>query len=583
MKLGLDIGAGNITAVALNNGLRIIRKAIEGKPRERTVEVLQQFEDGEYEVGVTGINGKAIAEILEILHTPNAVAVLEGIRRYHPDARSVFDIGKENSSHYSIHYEDGELVLEDFATNPLCGAGGGALIEKMARRLNMSLEEFVQAAYDAEVAANISARCAVFAESDVTHHYQRGTKADGIAAGLCQVLARNFVNGICRGKTKEPIFLLGGVGMNKAVVRFLKEGTGKEVIIPKDFLYLKAAGCAHYARQRFELRDVIEKLKNFRKDVCGLLSLKLLEGIRVSYEVIDRQNGNEVTLSVNRDYNLSGRTRVYLGLDVGSVSTKAVLLDENGRFILGLYERTSGKPLDAVTDVMKRLGNIELGGKKIKELVDVLEAGVTGSGREIAADWISVPGKRAVVKNEITAQAQGAVYFFPDADTVFEIGGQDSKYIKIQDGKVVDNEMNKVCAASTGSFLEEQAKILGISIKGDFARLALASRNPCDLSEKCAVFMASSLLSYQDSPLEDRCAGLAYAICRNYLNRVAKEVGQNVVFQGAVAFNQAVVAGFETLLEKRIQVPKYPDLTGAIGIAMIAIQSYKKNERRKVA
>jgi len=561
----------------------VIRKPVEGKPRERTIQTLEELGDGEYETGITGINGAMISEILGISHMPNAVAVIEGIRKYHPDARTVFDIGKENSSHYSLR-DEGGLVLKEFATNPLCGAGGGALIEKMARRLGLSLDDFVSSAFNAEVAANISARCAVFAESDVVHHFQRGTRTDGIAAGLCNVLARNFVNGICKGKqTEAPIYLLGGVGMNKAVVKFLEVAVGNKIIIPEDFLYVKAAGCAHYASQRFQLRDMAERLRSFRRVVSGLPPLELMSGVEVSYEIIDKSGGNEVTLSVNRDYILSEKNRVYLGLDVGSVSTKAVLLDQEGRFILGLYERTSGKPLNAVSDVMKRIGGLEFGGKKVKQLVDkehVLEAGVTGSGREIAADWISDATRgRAVVKNEITAQARGARYFFPDVDTVFEIGGQDSKYIRIQDGRVIDNEMNKVCAASTGAFLEEQARILGISIRGDFARLALAARNPCDLSEQCAVFMASSLLSYQDSPLEDRCAGLAYAICRNYLNRVAKEVGNNIVFQGAVAFNQAVVAGFETLLERRVRVPRYPDLTGAIGIAMIAKQNYEGGEK----
>jgi predicted CoA-substrate-specific enzyme activase len=182
-----------------------------------------------------------------------------------------------------------------------------------------------------------------------------------------------------------------------------------------------------------------------------------------------------------------------------------------------------------------------------------------------------------IVRNEITAQARGARFFVPGVQSVFEIGGQDSKYICLKEGMVVDNEMNKACAASTGSFLEEQARILGIKIEEQFADAALGSRTPCSLSEKCAILMASSLAHYHASPVGDKCAGLARSVCYNYLNRVVgnRKLGGPIVFQGAVAFNRAIVAGFETILDQPIYVPPYPHLTGAIGIANIARDDYQ--------
>lgn len=582
-KLGLDIGSGSINAVLLDDGfrkLKYVRRPIEGSAVKHTLSVLEEIcDDPEFELGVSGVNGMKISEIVGIPFILDAVSVLKGMEILHPDARTVFDIGKEKSSAYWVRKENCRISLDDFSTNSLCSAGGGALIEKMSRRLEFpSIDGFVSAACSSKIPATISARCSVFAESDVVHHFQRGAAVNDIAAGLCQVLARNFVNNICNGRAvREPVYLLGGVASNKAVVKFLEQEVGKKVIVPDDFLEVKPVGAVcSTPLTKVRLNDVRHKLVSYSPPQRSSMHPLKSDGSqqKLPYKVIDVSSTNEVLLSLNENYGFVGGKKVgaFLGLDVGSVSTKAALIDGNGVFILGLYERTRGKPIDAVIDVIKRVGELDVYGKKVKDLVDVLESGTTGSGRHVAAKIIGA----GVVKNEITAQAAGATYFFPDVETVFEIGGQDSKYIRLEDGMVVDNEMNKVCAASTGSFLEEQAKVLGIDIARDFGGYALNSRNPCSLSEKCAVFMASSLLAYQDSPLEDRCAGLAYSICTNYLNRVAKKdrVGGKIVFQGAVAFNRAVVAGFETILNSKVSIPTYPHLTGAIGIAKICRELY---------
>jgi len=588
-RLGLDIGSGSISAVLLDERfekLKSLRKGISGDVIPQTIRTLDELcRDSEYEVGITGMNGKQVSEMTGIPFVLDAVSVLEGMELLHPDARTVFDIGKEKSSAYIVSNEGSKLNLVDFSTNSFCSAGGGALIEKMSSRLEFStLDDFVCAAMNAKNTAKISARCSVFAESDVVHHFQRGAVVNDIAAGLCQVLARNFVNNICKGKDIEkPIYLLGGVAMNKAVVNFLIQEVGKKIIVPEDFLEVKAIGAAYAATSKNKIQEVKQSLLSYKHEIPSSrppLRLHSDYSSELPYEVIERSNGNEILLSINKNYRFSGsgKTKAFLGLDVGSVSTKQVLLDGNKVFILGLYERTRGKPIDAVKDVIGRTGNLELYGRKIKDLVDVVESGTTGSGRVVAAKIIDA----GVVKNEITAQAAGASYYYPDVRTVFEIGGQDSKYISLDNGVVVDCEMNKVCAASTGSFLEEQARVLDINIEKDFEGYALTSESPCRLPERCAVLMASSLLFYQKSPLEDKCAGLAYAIILNYLNRVAKkdQVGDIIVFQGAVAFNKAVVAGFETLLGKRVYVPEYPHLTGAIGVARISKQEYEKRRHR---
>jgi len=577
-RLGLDIGAGSLNAAVVDNegNIQSFSKELKSRPLEKTKGFLKEIKEENYIVGVTGTNGKFISELADIDYINNAVSVLKGFEIMCPEAKTVIDIGNQSSSYYLFGRNNRKMVLEDWSSNSLCGAGGGALIDKMRNRLGFSsIDAFVEAASGAETQAHISARCAVFGESDVVHHYQRGTHVDSIAAGLCQVLARNFLINVCKNKVLEqPIYVIGGVSQNRATVNFLEQGLKEKIIVPDFALYVKAVGAANVSESEISIREMIERLSSYRKNkVFSLPSLKRQDFELSSYKVIAKEGENKIILSLNQDYTFEDRIEAFLGLDVGSVSTKAVLIDKEEKFILGIYQRTGGKPIDAVKEVITRLGELDIKGKKLKSLVGICRAGTTGSGRDVAGRIVGAD----IVKNEITAQAKGAEYFFPNVDTVFEIGGQDSKYISMQKGAVIDNEMNKACAASTGSFLEEQSKVLGISIEKEFESHALKSKNPLDLGDRCAIFMTSSLMSYQDSLISDKCAGLTYSICHNYLNRVVgkRKIGENIVFQGAVAFNRAVVSGFETILDKKINVPTYPHLTGAIGVARIAKKNYE--------
>jgi predicted CoA-substrate-specific enzyme activase len=218
---------------------------------------------------------------------------------------------------------------------------------------------------------------------------------------------------------------------------------------------------------------------------------------------------------------------------------------------------------------------LKIVGDQIKDRVNILGVGTTGSGRYLTGDFVGAD----VVHNEITAQAVAAVSIDPNVDTIFEIGGQDSKYVSLQDGAVVDFEMNKVCAAGTGSFLQEQAEKLCINIEEEFGDLALESKFPVNCGERCTVFMESDLVAHQQSgvPKEDLVAGLAYSIVYNYLNKVVggKRVGKHIFFQGGVAWNKAVVAAFEKVTGKKITVPPHHDVTGAIGAAILAMEEYR--------
>jgi len=232
---------------------------------------------------------------------------------------------------------------------------------------------------------------------------------------------------------------------------------------------------------------------------------------------------------------------------------------------------TAGRPLDAVKEGLRRIG------LKVGDRIQIRGASTTGSGRYLIGDFIGAD----VVKNEITAHARGAIHIDPKVDTIFEIGGQDSKYISLDSGVVVDFAMNNVCAAGTGSFLEEQAEHLNISIKDEFADLAFQSQSPLDLGERCTVFMGTQVVRNQQAgaATKDITAGLAYSIVHNYLNRVVerRRVGDYIFFQGGTALNKAVVAAFENVLEKPITVPADNEVIGAVGCALLA-QDYDRGE-----
>lgn len=259
----------------------------------------------------------------------------------------------------------------------------------------------------------------------------------------------------------------------------------------------------------------------------------------------------------------------YLGIDVGSVSTNIVIIDDNGEVREAIYLRTQGQPIKAVQEGLRMLANKE------KEYC-IKGVGTTGSGRQLAAVIVGAD----VVKNEITAHAVAAQKEVPDVQTVIEIGGQDSKIIILRDGVVTDFAMNTVCAAGTGSFLDQQANRLGIPIE-EFGSLALKSQNPVRIAGRCAVFAESDMIHKQQlgHKLEDIIRGLCQALVRNYLNNVGKgkEILPRVVFQGGVAANCGMKAAFEEALQMEVYVPKYHHVMGAIGAALLAKDAGVKN------
>lgn len=254
----------------------------------------------------------------------------------------------------------------------------------------------------------------------------------------------------------------------------------------------------------------------------------------------------------------------YLGIDIGSISTKGVIIDDDDNIICSSYINTNANPIKAVKVLLQ---NLEKDFDKTKYVIK--NVGTTGSARKLIAKMIGA----GTIKNEITAHAIGTIKHHPDVRTIIEIGGQDSKIIIINNGIVVDYSMNTLCAAGTGAFLSSQGKRLGIDVE-EFGDIALKSENPTKIAARCTVFAESDLVHKAASgyKVEDIIAGLCESVANNYLNNVAKgkKIEEPILFQGGVSKNNGVKRAFEKLLEKKVLVDDNGHLMGAIGIAIIA-------------
>jgi predicted CoA-substrate-specific enzyme activase len=380
--------------------------------------------------------------------------------------------------------------------------------------------------------------------------------------------ARNFKSSIIKGRPiATPVALIGAVALNDGITRAFAEAFSldeSDLFVPELYSWCGAIGAAMLESEDLRKRSFYEihRLKQHDSGV-GVLDAQPLSMANVS-RLADRVGKYQPPPD-------GEPIPAYLGIDIGSVSTNLVALDRNFQVVHDIYLRTAGRPIEAVQKGLTELK--ELWGDRL-----VIEGvGTTGSGRELIAEFVGAD----TVNDEITAHKTGAWHISSTlggepVDTIFEIGGQDSKFISIENGVVVDFAMNEACAAGTGSFLEEQAEKLGISIKGEFARLALSSEAPTRLGERCTVFMERDVSGWlhKGETVPNIVAGLAYSIALNYVNRVVRgrHIGDVVYFQGGTAYNDAVAAAFSRLLGKKVTVPPYNGVMGAVGMALIAKQ-----------
>jgi predicted CoA-substrate-specific enzyme activase len=578
--IGVDVGAHTIKAVLLGEGRVVEEEAVEqvrGKPMEALIGILRRFREAGAErvcLGVTGAGGKAVAECIGVQQIDESTALAAAFGLLYPEVRTVVEMGRESQKLVAFARDErtGRLLVTDVNLGSKCAAGTGSFLDHMHRRLNYrSIDEFAQVAVATDNPASLSGRCAVFTESDIVHLYQKGTSRERIVAGIHHAICRNYRSNIAKGRALEgKVAFIGGVSRNPGVVKYMQQELnldGNALLVPEHNLTMSAIGAALRAAQEINLDDALAALRERAKAPFTYVGTSPLVFGQV--EILPPPQVGELPRRIDV---------AALGVDIGSVSTKAALITEvdgEVRVLASYYRRTEGDPLRAVRDT---IGRIRRQAQEAGFEIGQIFAATTGSGRYLTGDYIGAD----VIKNEITSQAHGALAFIPDVDAIFEIGGQDSKFVRIDNGVIIDFEMNKACAAGTGAFLEKMAGHLGLDIN-DFGDTALRGTNPPDLDWQCTVFSESAMIYYQQNnvPIEDLAAGTCLASVKNYLNKNvgSRDIGEKIAFQGAVAFNKGMAAAFETVLGRKIIVPPYPHLTGAIGAARLAYRERPAESR----
>ncbi len=588
--LGLDIGSVSLAAVLVDENLRLHQQAYifhHGDIRNALMQGLAHWPWSQiYASSATISTPKSI----RIEHRyDNYISLIEGSRWLMPEVASILNIGGEK---FNLIRFDKAGNYESNKKNTSCAAGTGSFLDQQANRLGLAdIATFSSAALTNQgQIPKIASHCAVFAKTDLIHAQQEGYTIAEIADGLCLGLSKNIVDVlIAEEKLSEPVLVTGSVAKNAAVVRHLEELLGCKLHTdPRSHLLEAMGAVVHYRKEHSEnlfapqalrLEELYNPQHTNRKYQFDSLQLHLTEypdfdsWKRYEQESASIGHSHPVEVDIYLPIVAEQQLSVYLGIDIGSTSTKAALLLPDGDVLAGFYTKTAAKPLYAVKALLYAIDQMQQLFPNFRLIF--LGTGTTGSGRKFIGQIIGAD----LMVDEITAHARAAFELNPETDTIIEIGGQDAKFTTMRHGRVTFSIMNNVCAAGTGSFIEEQAGKLDCSL-AMYAGRAEGQRAPM-ASDRCTVFMERDInhLIQDGYEVDEVLATVLHSVRENYLTKVAieKNIGEVVCFQGATAKNRALVAAFEQRLGKPIFVSKFCHLTGALGTALL-LREEKKGE-----
>ncbi|MGM0381248.1 MAG: acyl-CoA dehydratase activase [bacterium] len=553
-NVGICLGASNITVTELlpgNNGQKEIKtyaRAHEGDVPSVLADLKKKNKllDAD-SIAVTGRKFKDLVDLPTIAEPEAVERAYQFIEDEHPGVDAIVSAGGETFVAYEL---DSRGLISDVHTGNKCASGTGEFFLQQIKRMDLEVEEAMEIARTDDP-YHVSGRCSVFCKSDCTHALNKGEDKGRIVAGLCNMMADEITE-LLATTSAQRVLVTGGCSLNSALIAILDQRFS-DVIVSDFSRNFESTGTALWARDSAVAsgRGKGEVIKKDQSSFDYLEPLAEYED-RVEFHSIDRDE-------------VQPGARCLVGVDVGSTTTKAVLIREEDRALLGsVYLRTSGDPVGAARKCYRQLAD-QVGDREI----EIIGLGVTGSGRQI----VGLHALTDSIENEIIAHARAAVHFNEKVDTIFEIGGQDAKYTHLTRGVPTDYAMNEACSAGTGSFLEESAwESLNVPME-EIEDYALDGDNPPNFSDQCAAFISSDIKNAIQEGLatEDICAGLVYSICMNYSNRVQgnRPTGEHVFMQGGVCYNRAVPVAMAALTGKNIVVPPEPGLMGAYGVALV--------------
>lgn len=545
MKLvGLCIGSSSVSYYDGKRGENILHN---GNPIDILSKIVPKFLEEGFVV-VTGRKARKLLNLPQISEVEATEVAFSKIKDKYDGIEAIVSAGGENFVLYKLN--DRGRIVGIFTGNKCASGTGEFFLQQLGR---MGLDPSKISNVETDEYYELSARCSVFCKSDCTHALNKGVSKELVLSGLGRVMAEKIVE-LAHKANVRKIMIVGGTTRNKLMLKHLS--TFVDFVIPKEALFFEAFGAYHWA-------------KEYKPSTNGKLVFKKMES---SFPRLERLS-KYVHMVDFKDMNFQKAKEgdvCILGVDVGSTTTKAVLMRlEDEAILASSYLRTQGDPVGAARRCYREILD------QLDVNVKIIAVGVTGSGRKI----VGLHAQTDAVYNEIMAHARAAVKFDPEADTIFEIGGQDAKYTYLVNGVPTDYAMNEACSAGTGSFLEEAAKESLNVHYTDIGNLALKGENPPNFSDQCAAFIGSDVKTaiHEGISKENICAGLVYSICMNYINRVKgnRPVGKKVFMQGGVCYNKAVPVAMAVLTGKRIIVPPHPGLMGAYGIALM-VKDYLK-------
>lgn len=590
IRIGIDVGSTTVKVAILNDDDKLIygdyqrhradiRSTIINVVNKALDYLEKQVAGGvnhPVTVKVTGSGGLSVSQWLNIPFIQEVIAATTSVKKLIPQTDVVIELGGEDAK---ITYFKGGVEQR---MNGTCAGGTGAFIDQMAALLETDATGLNELAKGAKQIYPIAARCGVFAKTDIQPLINEGARREDIAASIFQAVVSQTISGLACGKPiRGNVAFLGGPLHFLDQLRFRFIDTLKlkddEIIVPEDSQLFVASGCAFGAERSFASSDfkfpTIQEFRDSLKNLVGaeLSEVQRLEPLFKNQAELDEFEVRHSEQKAKRGDLKKTHGPVFLGLDSGSTTTKACLIDKDGRIIWDFYAHNQGNPVELAVKVLKDLYKI------LPDDVYIGRAVSTGYGEALFQAALGVDSGEV----ETITHFRAANFFVPGVEFLLDIGGQDMKCLRMKDGAIVSIQLNEACSSGCGSFLDNFANTMGMDVK-EFGKIALMAQKPVDLGSRCTVFMNSRVKQAQKegASVGDIAAGLSYSVIKNALFKVIKlrkasDIGEKVVVQGGTFFNDAILRAFEKIAGVQVYRPDVAGLMGAYGSALIAYDQWR--------
>lgn len=586
MKLGIDIGSTTVKLVLLDNKRKILYKRYERhrsnvaeKVRELIKDLSLSYGEEKVTAAITGSGGLGLANLINVYFEQEVVACSKAIEDFIPETDVAIELGGEDAK---ITFY-GQTIEQQM--NGTCAGGTGAFIDQMAVLLNTDAAGLNEAAKHHKMIYPIAARCGVFAKTDIQPLINEGASKEDLAASIFQAVVNQTISGLACGRAiKGKISFLGGPlsFLSELRRRFSEtlELAPEDIIFPEESKYFVALGAALKSSEandeKVKIKDILKRMESL--DITAMSDTKRIEPLFNSQADYDRFKIRHNKNAINRKDIHRAKGKLYLGIDAGSTTTKAALIDDEKNLLYDFYRSNEGKPLEATMIMLRELYSL------LPKHAFIANTVVTGYGEGL----VKAAFKADLGEIETMAHYKGAQEFLPSVDFILDIGGQDMKCMKIKDGAIYNIMLNEACSSGCGSFIETFAKSVNLDTR-DFAKEALFATAPVDLGTRCTVFMNSKVKQAQKegATIGDISAGLSYSVIKNALYKVIKlrntdEAGEKIVVQGGTFLNEAVLRSMEKIVGKEVVRPDISGIMGAYGAAIIARENYVQDTESSI-